>query len=265
MWIKKQVKEDSLEIENLKYLLGLNLKIFPKIKDISQDSYMIQKCSNVSETDFSFSPHNFGKLYFELLAPLYKFKKESFTPGVYKFFTPSSPNCKIKSQKYIPYVTAEISKIIRCLEIHIPKLLEDPMFLYLVNMLNKNHVCIKNWVPVDGYSLLHGDLHPDNMVKNGKDFLLIDYEYLRFGPSELEVCNLILCLLYHYKKKHKENISKLFNDYILAIKKLPFDIVSFPFFMVLVVILFYINFYIKKDPDGLNTVQKIILEIQYAF
>ena len=52
-----------------------------------------------------------------------------------------------------------------------------------INALEK---FIKKGVDVKEFSLLHGDLYNGNILINAGRYVLIDFEYLRFGPPLLE-------------------------------------------------------------------------------
>ncbi len=255
-WIKKQIKIGSLEIENLKYLMNLKPRIVPSIKETSKDYYLIEKCTEISKEDFALE--NFGKLYCNLLSSLYKIKRKGFTHGIYKYFAPNSLNCLVENQKYIPYLMVEFNEIIKKITIYVPKLANDSMFLSLLNYLRTNIKYIRNWEPQEGYCLLHGDLHIKNIVKRGQGYLLIDYEYLRFGAKELEVANFIVsCLLFFYKRDYVSG--KLYqNKYYDNIVKLFLDTDIFQFFFLFHLTLFYITYFLKEDLPSLEIVRKII-------
>jgi hypothetical protein len=259
-WMKKQIKEPR-EVDNLKYLMALNPRLIPWIKNITDNYYMVERCEEIHEEDFC--PANFDKLYFNFLGSLYKFRQKDFTSGIYKYFAPNSLNSKVRNQEYIPYIMAEFEEIIENVSTQVPKLLEDLTFIGLLKFLRKNSRYLKNWKPMNGYSLLHGDLHIGNIVKRNNNFLLIDFEYLRYGAVELETANLIIsALIYYYKQNFnngKQRLFELSNDYIQVVNKLPFlDTVSFQFFFIFSLSLFYLTAFLKKDKVGLESIYKII-------
>ncbi len=259
-WIKKQIKEPR-EVDNLKYLMALNPRLIPRVKNVTENYFVIEKCEEIHKEDIC--PANFDKLYLKLLGPLYKFREKSFTQGIYKYFAPNSLNSKVRNQKYIPYIMAEFEEIIENVSTQVPKLLEDLMFVSLLKFLKKDSRYFKNWKPMNGYSLLHGDLHIGNIVKRNNDFLLIDFEYLRYGAVELETANLIISSLIYYNKQNfsndKQKLYKLSNDYIQVVNKLPFlDTVLFQFFFIFSLSLFYLSFYLRKEQIGLKGIRKIM-------
>jgi len=257
-WMKKQIKEPR-EVDNLKYLMAMNPGLIPRIKNITDNYYLVERCEGIYEEDFC--PANFDKLYLFFGGYLHKFRQKSFTPGIYKYFAPNSLNSKVRNQEYIPYIMAEFEEIIENVSTQVPRLLEDLMFIGLLKFLRKNSRYLKNWKPMNGYSLLHGDLHIGNIVKRNNDFLLIDFEYLRYGAVELETANLIISsLIYYYKQNFdNEKLYELSNDYIQVVNKLPFlDTVSFQFFFIFSLSLFYLSLYLRKEQIGLKTIRKIM-------
>ena len=262
-WIKKYVRGQN-EIENLKYLMRLDPKLIPRIKTITNDYYVIERCKEIEEKNFG--PHNFYNLYLDLLTPLHKFRKENFTPGIYKYFAPYNISYEIKNQNYIPHLLDEFEKIIRAVSNQFPKLLGDATFANLFRLLKNSNARFKNWRPFNGYSLLHGDLHIGNIVKRDTHFLLIDFEYLRYGAAELETANLIIsCLIWHYRRNPDgKKLAILNTAYFQTSSEFPFlDNLSFKFFFIFSLSLFYLSLYLKGDQIGLEAVRKIIKDLAF--
>lgn len=257
-WIRKQIKEPK-EIENLKYLMVLSPELLPHIKKITKDYYILERCERICAEDIS--SINFHKLYLNLLVPLYKTKRKSFTPGIYKYFAPSSLNHECTSQQYILHITSKLEEIIREVSTQIPELSEEEMFIDLLKFINIDTIYLKDWKPINGYSLLHGDLHIGNIVKVNSGFRLIDFEYLRYGAVELETANLIISSLIDQYKQNRDDgeLSKLSDNYVRVVSKLPLiDNISFKFFFIFSISLFYLSFYIKEYSIGLEAIRKII-------
>lgn len=262
-WVKKYVR-GAKEIENLKYLMRLDPKLIPRIKTITNDYYVIERCKEIEEKKFG--PSNFYNLYLNLLTPLHKFKKEYFTPGIYKYFAPHGISYEIKNQNYVPYLLDEFEKIIHSVSLQYPKLLDDVAFANLFGFLKDRNAHFKNWKPFNGYSLLHGDLHIGNIVKRDSHCLLIDFEYLRYGAAELETANLIIsCLIWHYRSSSDNKKLTRFNTvYFQISSELPFlDNLSFKFFFIFSLSLFYLSLYLKGDQIGLEAVRKIIKDLAF--
>ena len=257
-WIKKYVKEPR-EIENLNYIIKIAPELIPSIQTITNEYYIIERCETIKSEDFE--PSNFHKLYLHLLVPLHKHKKKNFTPGIYKYFAPYSIDYEIKNQHCVPHIMGEFEKIIRNVSIQFPKLFKDVMFTNLLRLLETNSRRFKNWKPIGGYSLLHGDLHIGNIVKKEDNFLLIDFEYLRYGAAEVEIANLIISsLIYHYRENFNDNkkLKSLNDEYFQICNKIPLmSNNSFKFFFIFSLNLFYLSLYLREKHSELGCIREI--------
>jgi len=253
--IKKYIREPR-ELKNLKYLLQLAPSLIPSIEIITDDYYVMEKCEVIEPKDFE--PANFYRLYTSLLMPLHKFKRKSFTPGIYKYFAPYSLNFEIKEQYYIPYIMNELKKIVQDASLQLPELPDDAIFTNLVRYLKSTSRHFENWKPDSGYSLLHGDLHAGNIVKKDNNYLLIDFEYLRYGVAELEVANLVISSLIYYYMNMSLNINNLIIEYLQVCSELPqIDDTLFKFLFIFSLSLFYLSFYLRKKENELEGIRKI--------
>lgn len=258
----KQFIKKPVEIENLKYLIQLTPSLIPSIRMITDDYYVMEKCEVIEPEDFE--PANFYKLYAELLMPLHKFKRKSFTPGIYKYFAPYSLKREVKEQHYVPYIMNEFEKIVRDVSVRFSGLLEDVMFTNLVKYLKSISKYFENWQPQTGYSLLHGDLHIGNIVKKGNNYLLVDFEYLRYGAAELEVANLVISsLIYYYKENFDDKeLNILVAKYLQVCGKLPkIDNKLFKFLFIFSLSLNYCSSYLRERENDLDGIQKIAKQI----
>ncbi len=145
-WIKRYVKEPR-EIENLNYIIKMVPELIPPIKTITDRYYVIERYEAIKSEDFKLS--NFHKLYLNLLVPLHRHKKKSFTPGIYKYFAPYSLRYETTEQYYVPHIMDEFKKIIQNVSIQSPKLLKDVTFTNLFRFLKNNSRYFKNWKPVE--------------------------------------------------------------------------------------------------------------------
>lgn len=256
-WIKKYVKE-SREVENLHYIIKMVPNLVPPIKAVTSEYYIIEKCTPIQSKDFE--PSSFYGLCTQLLTPLHGIKVEHFTPGVYKYFAPHCLGGEIKGYSYIPYITGELEGIARCMRIKCPELLNDALFTSLCQLLSNRARYLKDWEPSGGYSLLHGDLHVGNIVKRERDFLFIDFEYLRYGAAELEVANLInSCITYHHKGGlNEQEVMRLNKDYARVAETLPLvDPAVLNFFLVFSLTLFFISSYLRGEVGQLEIVRQL--------
>lgn len=242
--------------------MQLTPNLIPPIKVITDDYYVIERCEVIGPEDFK--PSNFYRLYTNLLMPLHKFKRKSFTPGIYKYFKPYSLKHEVKEQHYVLYIMNEFEKIVQGVSVCFSGLLEDVMFTNLVRYLKSISKHFENWRPKTGYSLLHGDLHIGNIVKKGNNYLLVDFEYLRYGAAELEVANLVISsLIYYYKENFDDKeLNNLIAKYSQACSKLPkMDNKLFKFFFIFSLNLDYLSLYLREKENDLEGIQKIAKQI----
>jgi len=254
---KKYIKEPR-EIENLNYLLSIVPKLIPSIKKITNRYYILEKCESIKSKDIL--PSNFHNLYLNLIVPLHQFKNKNFTPGIYKYYTPCGLGYEIKNQYYVPYIMDNLKKLIHSVSIQLPDLLIDVTFSKLFSLLKTTSKQFKKWEPAMGFSLLHGDLHIGNIVKKKNNYLLIDFEYLRYGASEFEVANLVISSIIHHSKIdfNNEELKNLYEEYAQKISKLPFlNYISYKFFFIFSLNLFFLSSYVRKKEDDLEIVRKI--------
>lgn len=259
-WVKKEVKK-ARELENISLLISLDINVIPEIKNISKKSYLIRKGCQLAPHDFS--PSNFLRLCRNLLIPLYKHKQRNFTPGIYKYFLPSNIDSTVSSGNYITYITREFERIAKKTLIKSCSDSNPSMLLWYLKSLRrmKSDLTMQNWIPPRGFSLLHGDLHTANIIKNNGKYLLIDFEYLRYGPPELEVSNLAYSALLRFRQRgwSRGDVYDMFNIYKRNIDKLSFvDSEALPFFLLFSSSLFYLGAYLKRDLDSLSLFKEIV-------
>lgn len=260
IWIKKEVGKRR-EIKNISRLSSLEPSIIPDIKEVSKDRYFVRKGRNLSLTDIA--PGNFIRLCQNLLVPLYQHTQGKFTPGIYKYFLPSNVDSTVPSDKYLPYVTRKLAKIAkRTINSNYSDFDPSTLIWYLKSLRKtEKYLSIQNWTPSRGFSLLHGDLHTGNIIKRNGKYLLIDFEYLRYGPPELEVSNLLLSALLRFRKigESKNCVQEKFENYKKKVGKLCFiDNQVMPFFLLLSSCLFYLGACFKRDLDGMTFFKKIV-------
>lgn len=263
-WIKKNVRS-STHIENLKYLLNVNPHILPTVKIIANHYYVVERCKAIDLPDFA--PSNLHCVYKNLLASLHKHKREGFTPGVYKYFVPYPVQSENRDEEYIPHLLDQLQRIVASVSIQQPKMITEDTFVCLFEHIAGVGSQLRGWKPLGGYSLLHGDLHIGNVVKKNRKYLLIDYEYLRYGAKELEIANFVISSLIwqHKKSQHRKEVdavnelSRTTVEYFEMCRNLPFvDHKVFRFFFALALSLFYLSAYVKSDRVALSVIGWIL-------
>lgn len=252
-YITKKVRDEN-EIINLKILRKISPQSIPFTKDINTTSYFIEKCQTIDETDFS--PDNFSSIYNFLDENLYRQLERKYSEGIYKFFYVRHSYKRLFSgSSYVPYLIKELEHAIQRLKIY-----NNRTVCALLDENRSRAGSLQKWHPVNGFNLLHGDLHIGNMVKKNGNYLLIDYEYLRYGAKELEIANFILsCLMFYGMKNDHSNLSRITEEYLKKSKKIEyFDHNFFHFSLFLSLTLWYITALVKKNNKEIEVISKIL-------
>lgn len=134
---------------------------------------------------------DFVQLYQNILCKLYAVQSPNFTPGIYSFFDTSicNNNTTTGESLYLDYVVMEQQNIFRNCGKYI-KPIVIRTYSESINQFFK--WCKRNrnsFIPE--YVLLHGDLFIGNILFYHNAYKLIDLEFLRFGPKELEIAFLL--------------------------------------------------------------------------
>lgn len=256
-WIQKTFKSDN-EIFNLNYLLSLAPDLIPALEIRSESVYFVEKCRTIEFEDIS--PKNVSTIYNNLFLHIYAFKHKRFTKGVYKYFGYNGLNSESISDSYVLDLMNSLESYIDLFHNKYPLLYEDKVFIDLVSRVRKDGEKFARWVPCDGYSLLHGDLHVGNIVKKRNKYLLIDFEFLQYGRPEIEIANLIIsALIWNYENfSNKDEIKETVINYLDTYSKLPsIEGPLFKFFFYYVQILFYFKSIVKNDTRILDVIAVI--------
>lgn len=253
-YIKKKVKYET-EFNNLFFLRNEFPAFIPFVKNIDDDSYLIEKCQVINQQDFN--PANFKNLYSNLLINFYNYKCATFTTGIYKFYSVNSLFTDKQIGFVIPYLLYELQNLINELQIS-----DDIILKNVINEMEHSLGKYYCWKPINGYELLHGDLHIGNIVKKGNNFLFIDFEHLRFGLKELEISNFIISCLIYFQNKNTFN-SKVLNDYNNIICTIDnFSLELYKSFLNYSALLFYIKAIINKNHKEISMIIAILNSIK---
>lgn len=214
-WYRKKINKS--EIEALSLLSLLEIQVFP---EYYYDSYNLYTKKCTQNSDFSISL--FLKVIELCNSSLYCYEFSDYSPGVYSFLGNSC--LSINNKTYPEYLIYQLSELISKNLINIPYQKLKSLIIRLSPMLmNTKNV------------ILHGDLHPGNVVLDKEKIYLIDFEYLRFGPKELEIAyfTTFYCLNFN------SNFSKL-NEIFAKIESLKIcnmTTLKFIFFPLIVIFL----------------------------
>lgn len=115
------------------------------------------------------------KLFKECLSKMYRISFQNYSSGFYAFWkTNELPKLGERYGTYLSRIVKNSPCDDECRE------LRD----FCVLSLNKN---IRKLNEFDSFYLLHGDLHLGNILLYDNKYKLIDFEFMRIGPIEIEL------------------------------------------------------------------------------
>lgn len=188
--------EDSLVFRE-KILSASEIHAYNLLHELKLDNIMIphtlqgNKLKMVKGVHPSRLELDFVQLYQNVLCKLYAVKSSNFTPGIYSFFNSfiCNNNTTAGESLYLDYVVMEQQNIFRNCGKYIKPIVVRT-YSESINQFAK--WCERNrnsFMPE--YVLLHGDLFIGNILFYHNAYKLIDLEFLRFGPKELEIAFLL--------------------------------------------------------------------------
>lgn len=123
------------------------------------------------------------------LNKMYTLKTKSFSEGIYSFARHGRN--KRNGEPYYRYLQKEINTLVSetTVELSLKETFNISWKMWKKGIENANEVNFES------YEILHGDLHSGNILKFRQNIYLIDWEYLRSGPKEVEIS---FYLLWHY-------------------------------------------------------------------
>lgn len=133
---------------------------------------------------------DFPKFYRQALFHLYSCSYESFSPGIYSFIY---TDVAIGDKSYLQYLRSAVHLAYQNAKSQIADSI-IPLCRESMDMFMQASISLaEEYSPK--YVLLHGDLFIGNILLYNEDYKLIDWEYLRLGPKELE---LAFCLCWDF-------------------------------------------------------------------
>lgn len=123
------------------------------------------------------------KLYNDSLKAFYSIHTSSFTNGIYCFMNTNADKDE-KEADYRTHLLSELERITAC--VAQDNQCKDIISELLKKVKSTTHKLFFNNQVIDDFCLLHGDLYLGNILSIKDNYALIDFEYLRFGPPEIE-------------------------------------------------------------------------------
>lgn len=163
--------------------LGLNHITVPSL--MTGDTLVTQAADYVSRHEL-----DVGKLYADCLRHLYCHEHASYSGGIYAYFS-HSDRADHQSDPFLDHLEREMEAAVALLGAGIRDDLRD-IFTSARDRFARSIVDSAVRACPLRYTLLHGDLHVGNIVMLDDRYRLIDFEYMRVGPREMDL-SFLLC------------------------------------------------------------------------
>ena len=145
------------------------------------ETEIVMPCADpISHRELSLS-----QIYRDCLKDLYSRKNDSFSPGIYAFY--GSQEIPLGNDTYGTYLRRQIQDILNVVDksqFEVIRTFAKFCRKSLSIGLERHYDSLND---LSKFSLLHGDLHTGNILIYHDQYKLIDFEFLRFGPRQLEL------------------------------------------------------------------------------
>lgn len=178
MEVKKFISDEENEILSLLETLSLQDITVPYNRDgntltMAKGETILYDCMDLSS------------LYFDVLSNLYSYRNKKYSKGIYCFL--QSSQCIEKAKNYYEYLKEEINCIEKQYLDTIDVSLKESYDMFM-KFSKHNLDRYKNYfIGLTEFELLHGDLFSGNVLQYNNRNVLIDFEYIRFGPFIAEL------------------------------------------------------------------------------
>lgn len=168
-----------------KIITGQEIEIIHLLQDLSLDTCTLIKgiegnvLTEYPGKHVSRSQWDIYKMNEEIIVPFRNIKVNSFTPGFYCHMNSGVPH---DETDYRLYLIRELKEILGCPEDESNNL--KNMVFFQVRCAIE--ALIDEGIEINQFCLLHGDLYNGNILVYDNKYSMIDFEYVRFGPSQLE-------------------------------------------------------------------------------
>lgn len=216
MIYEKIITQNEKEILSLLDEMGLSSITVPY--KIVGDRLIMQKAQSLP--DIGKAAIDIPRLYRQCLSSLYKYSNTTFSCGIYGIFRSKNNICT--ETNYFLYLKNEVDRISNELKNY----LNPELVLIYKNAINFFEIGLENYRDYfekkTHFELLHGDLFSGNILLYDNKYVLIDFEYMRFGPKLSEISFLLLWDIITIPRLNKkaslldDDIDKLRNNNIIT-------------------------------------------------
>lgn len=169
---KKIITDQEVEIIHL--LQELSLNACTLVRCIKDNILIEYKGKHVSRSQWDIC-----KINEEVIAPFRKINANSFTPG---FYSHMNSGVMHNETDYRLYLIRELSEILD----YSDDRSANPKYKIFFQVRCAIEKLIDEGIEINQFCLLHGDLYNGNILIYEDKYSMIDFEYVRFGPSQLE-------------------------------------------------------------------------------
>lgn len=189
---KKVITDQEVEIIHL--LQELSLDACTLVRSVEDNILTEFKGNHVSRYQW-----DIYKIYEEIITPFRKIEVKSFTQG---FYSHMSSGVLHNESDYRLYLVRELSELLP----YSDDKLTDPKYAAFFQVRYAIEKLIDEGVEINQFCLLHGDLYNGNILMYDGKYSMIDFEYVRFGPTQLEWAFLLcwdLMTEFDLSKRHR--------------------------------------------------------------
>lgn len=199
---KKNISDEEVQIiqvlDDLK-LLGCTL-----VQQVENNVLVEKEGEYISRTHWDII-----KMYNEIIAPFHNIKSDRFSPGFYCHLGFAQSTEKNDFRVYL------LNGLKEAIGYTIDKQDSKEVKYEIFRIIDKTiKGLVEDGLEINQFNLLHGDFYNGNvMFSNGK-YSLIDFEYVRFGPPQLEWAFLLFWDLIVEKNREKREkfFFKVYSD-----------------------------------------------------
>lgn len=168
-----------------KIITEQEVEIIHMLQDLSLDEYTLVSCVKDNVLTEYVGNHiprcqwDICKMNDEIIVPFRNIRAKSFTPG---FYSHMNSGVMHEEKDYRLFLLKELEAILDYSEEDI----NQPEYAVFCLVRDAIEKLINEGIEINQFCLLHGDLYNGNILMYNNKYLLIDFEYVRFGPPQLE-------------------------------------------------------------------------------
>lgn len=175
MSVHKKIISDE-EVQIIQLLNDLELLGCTLIRQVEKNVLIEKEGEHISRTHWDII-----KMYNEIIAPFHNIKSDRFSPG---FYCHLNFTVDVEKNDFRIYLLNGLKEAIGYT---IDKQNSSEVKYEIFRLIDKTiKGLIEDDFEINQFSLLHGDFYNGNVMFIDGKYSLIDFEYVRFGPSQLE-------------------------------------------------------------------------------